>query len=81
MEKEIDIEKLKEIVPIELGKRVNYLRQKNGMSQIQLGRQIGNDRQYVNKIEKGKINPTLIKLLSISEALNVSLKELLEITY
>ena len=39
-----------------IGKTIKYLREKKGMSQQALSEKLGVDRQYVWRLENGKIN-------------------------
>ncbi|MGB5819847.1 MAG: helix-turn-helix transcriptional regulator [Saonia sp.] len=41
-----------------------------------MARACGKDRQALEKLENGKVNPTIYSLLEISEALDVFLSEL-----
>jgi putative transcriptional regulator len=63
----------------QIGKRIIYLREKRGWSQSDLARESGKDRQAIEKLENGKVNPTAYSLYEISKALGVSLAELLAI--
>jgi putative transcriptional regulator len=66
----------REKLKIELGKRIINLREKKGWSQSDLARACNKDRQAIEKLENGKVNPTLYTLLEIANALEVSLSEL-----
>jgi len=59
-----------------IGQRIVVLREKKGMSQSDLARACGKDRQAIEKIENGKVNPTIYSLYEISKALEVKLFEL-----
>lgn len=67
-------EKLKKLV----GQRIVSLREKKGWSQSDLARACGKDRQAIEKLENGKVNPTLYSLLEVADALNVPLTALVE---
>lgn len=67
-------EQLKKII----GQRIIDLRTKKGWSQSDLARACNKDRQAIEKLENGKVNPTLYSLLEISKALGVSLKKLVD---
>lgn len=62
-----------------VGKNVQKLRQIKGLSQVDLvGKIEGNiDTTNISRIETGRTNPTIYTLFRISEALGVSLQELL----
>jgi len=68
-------EKLKKAI----GHRIVELRTKKGWSQADLARESGKDRQAIEKLENGKVNPTLYSLLEIAKALDVSLSVLVDI--
>ena len=59
-----------------IGQRIVELRTKKGWTQSDLARACHKDRQAVEKLENGKVNPTLYSLLEISEALDVPLYRL-----
>ncbi|WP_312923285.1 helix-turn-helix domain-containing protein [Empedobacter brevis] len=63
----------------ELGKRIVQLREKKGWSQSDLARACHKDRQVIEKLESGKVNPTLYTLLEIANALEVSLSKLVDL--
>lgn len=67
-------DKLKKLI----GQRVVDLRTKKGWSQSDLAREVGKDRQAIEKLENGKVNPTLYSLSEIADALNVSLPVLVD---
>ena len=62
-----------------IGQRVIELREKKGWSQSDLAREAGKDRQAIEKIENGKVNPTVYSLLEIVKALDVSLSHFFNI--
>jgi len=69
----VDKEQLKKKV----GQRIVELRSQKGWSQSDLARATGKDRQAVEKLENGKVNPTLYSLLEIAKALEIPLKKLI----
>ncbi|HEY9009341.1 MAG TPA: helix-turn-helix transcriptional regulator [Ohtaekwangia sp.] len=68
-------EKLKKLI----GQRIVELRTKKGWSQADLARECGKDRQAIEKLENGKVNPTLYSLIEIAKALGVTLSNLVDI--
>ena len=70
----VDKEQLKK----KIGQRIVELRKKKGWSQSDLARACNKDRQAMEKLENGKVNPTLYSLLEISKALETPLKNLLD---
>lgn len=61
-----------------VGKRIVELRTKKGWSQSDLARACGKDRQAIEKLENGKVNPTIYSLLEIAIGLEVDLFQLLK---
>ncbi len=62
----------------QLGKNVARLREAAGLSQTELALRCDKDRQSLNRLEKGRINPSVYYLSQIAEELKVSLKDLLD---
>lgn len=62
-----------------IGQRIVELRTQSGWSQSDLARAVGKDRQAIEKLENGKVNPTLYSLLEIANSLEVSLSKLVDI--
>ena len=65
-------EKLKKLI----GLKIVELRTKKGWSQSDLAREAGKDRQAIEKLENGRVNPTLYSLQEIANALGVPLTAL-----
>ena len=63
----------------EFGKRIIMLREQKGWSQSDFARACNKDRQAIEKIENGKVNPTLYTLLELANALEISLGELMDL--
>ncbi|KGE13824.1 helix-turn-helix domain-containing protein [Sphingobacterium deserti] len=61
-----------------LGKRIVELRKQKNWSQSDLARACSKDRQAIEKLENGKVNPTLYTLLEIANAMEISLRALVE---
>ncbi|MFL0110226.1 helix-turn-helix domain-containing protein [Tenacibaculum maritimum] len=68
----------KEQLKKKVGQRVIALRSRKGWSQSDLARACNKDRQALEKLENGRVNPTIYSLLEIAKALEVSLKELVD---
>ncbi|WP_172280540.1 helix-turn-helix domain-containing protein [Chryseobacterium sp. LAM-KRS1] len=64
----------------ELGKRIIELREQKGWSQADLARACNKDRQAIEKLENGKVNPTLFTLLEVANALEISLSRLVDLS-
>lgn len=74
---EIELNKLSQEIPKKVGEQIVLFRKKRNLSQTELARIVGKDRQYLYKIEKGKVTPNITTLAILAMALNVSLSELL----
>lgn len=61
-----------------LGVHIATLREKAGLSQNDLALKSDKDRQSLNRLEKGRINPSAFYLKQLADQLGVSLKELLD---
>lgn len=68
----------KEQLKKKVGQRIVELRSQKGWSQSDLARACNKDRQALEKLENGKVNPTIYSLLEIAKALEVNLKELVD---
>ncbi|PCJ97588.1 MAG: transcriptional regulator [Flavobacteriaceae bacterium] len=69
----------KEDLKKSIGKRIVALRTAKGWSQSDLARACNKDRQAIEKLENGKVNPTLYSLLEVAMALEVELKVVVDI--
>ncbi|MDW3196766.1 MAG: helix-turn-helix transcriptional regulator [Cytophagales bacterium] len=61
-----------------IDQRIIELRTEKGWSQSDLARACGKDRQAIEKLENGKVNPTLYSLYEVAKALDVHPKVLLD---
>ncbi len=78
---DIQLKKLRDNLLVDLGKRIQELRESKGFSQVDLaGKMLGKfDTTNISRIESGRTNPTIFTLFRIAEALEVPLNELLVI--
>jgi len=67
----------KEDLQRKIGLRVIELRDQIGWSQSDLARACNKDRQAIEKIENGKVNPTLFSLYEIAKALEIPVSKLI----
>ena len=58
---------------IELGLKVKSIRVSKSLTQTELANNIGKDHPSINRLEKGKINPSYIFLLEVANGLGVSI--------
>jgi transcriptional regulator with XRE-family HTH domain len=61
-----------------VGLRIIELREKKGWQQVELARACRKDRQAIEKLENGRVNPTLYSLCEIAKALDVPLASLVD---
>lgn len=62
-----------------IGERISVMREKKGLSQSDLARLTGKDRQSIYKVEKGQFNATVFYLSELAKALQIKLSELTDI--
>jgi transcriptional regulator with XRE-family HTH domain len=61
-----------------VGAVVREFREQAGYSQERLSAECGFDRTYISRVERGIINPTVIRLWRIADVLRVPLGEVAE---
>lgn len=61
-----------------IGERVAYYRKQKGINQSELARELEKDRQAIQRIEAGKVNPTIKTLFEISKILEVTIEALIK---
>ena len=61
---------------MEIGKRIEEIREQVGLSQSALARAIGTSQSAISQIEAGERNPSFDMLRQIAKALNVSIPHL-----
>lgn len=65
---------------VALGDRIRQLRSEQGISQAELARRCDRDRQSIERIENGKVNPSIFILYQISLAMGVSLVDMMPLS-
>ncbi len=68
------LNELKDSIPKIIGTRIKNLRKEKGLTQTELAELVGKDRQYLYKIEKGKVTPNIVTISALAIALEISLK-------
>ena len=63
---------------LQLGLKVKELREGKGLSQTELAYKIGKDQPSINRLEKGRVNPSIIYLPQICEGLEITIEELVK---
>jgi ribosome-binding protein aMBF1 (putative translation factor) len=61
-----------------LGRHIAQTREKAGLSQSELALRCDKDRQSINRLEKGRMNPTAYYLSELAAELNIPMKDLLD---
>ena len=61
-----------------VGNQIKKYRKINKLSQTELASIVGKDRQYLYKIEKGKVKSNIVTISLLAVALKVSLSELFQ---
>lgn len=69
---------LKETIPKLVGNRIKDFREDKGITQTELAELVGKDRQYLYKIEKGKVTSNIVTIAALANALEISLKDLFD---
>lgn len=72
------MDQAQKIFRINLGKRIEQERVKNGMDQSTLAAIIGRDKQFINRYERNGANPTAYILSQLSSALKITPNDLLD---
>lgn len=68
----------KEVFLKKVGRHIAAVREGKSISQAELARSCDKDPQSLNRLEKGRINPSIFYLYEISKELGISLKDLLD---
>ena len=61
-----------------IGLAVAEFRRKAGFSQERLSAECGFERTYLSRVERGILNPTMIRVWAIADVLGTPLQELVE---
>lgn len=69
---------IKEAFLKKLGRNIARLREEAGLSQTELALRCDKDRQSLNRLEKGRINPSVFYLSQIADELKTHVKNLLD---
>ena len=66
----------KKIELIKLGKKIKQIRLEKNLTQFELAVKINKDQQSIQRLEKGKINPSYIYLLEVCTGLEIPFIEI-----
>lgn len=64
---------------LKLGKRIAKLRKQKKISQVDFAYMLDKEKQNLNRIEKGKTNPTIWTLNQIAKLLEVPIQKLFDL--
>lgn len=67
----------KEVLLKNLGERIREIREEKGITQKELAHSIGKDQQSIQRLETGRVNPSIYYLCEIAEGLEVAVEHLL----
>ena len=70
----------KDIVINLLAENIRLQRLKNRLTQENLAEMSGVSTKYINSIEAGKVNPSIVVVVNICEALNVDINKIINTT-
>lgn len=73
--------KSKEILLKEFGQQVKNIRLSKKLTQVEVSTAMGRDQQSLQRVESGRVNPSLSYLLELAQALQVDPKELFDFDY
>ncbi|MBA3674832.1 MAG: helix-turn-helix transcriptional regulator [Chitinophagaceae bacterium] len=68
----------KDVYLKKLGRNIAHLRERSGISQTELALRCDKDRQSLNRLERGRINPSIFYLKEIAAELKLPVKELID---
>jgi len=69
----------KEVLLKSLGEKIREIRDKKGITQKELAHSINKDQQSIQRLEAGKINPSVYYLYEVAKGLEVGINELLNL--
>ena len=73
------LNELKKTIPKLIGDIIRNLRKEKGLTQTQLAQLVGKDRQYLYKIEKGRVIPNIVTISALAIALEIPLQVFFDI--
>jgi transcriptional regulator with XRE-family HTH domain len=72
----VAVEVNKDIALQHLGNRIKKIRLSKKLTQVDLASRANKDQQSIQRLEKGRVNPSYVYLLEICAALGVSLSDI-----
>jgi putative transcriptional regulator len=71
----------KDIFLRQFGEHIRSMRLKKNLTQFDVASAVGKDRQSIQRLEAGKINPTVFYLFELAEGLQVDFKDLTDFKF
>lgn len=68
----------KEILQKNFGLHVKKLRLQKGLTQVEVSSSMNKDQQSLQRIESGKVSPSLFYLFQLAQSLDVTIAELMK---
>lgn len=68
----------RESIESRFGNRVRYLREKAGLSQVEMSHTFGIDRGHISELENGKRSPCLPMLETLASGFKITIAELMK---
>jgi transcriptional regulator with XRE-family HTH domain len=65
-------------IAVRFGQRIRRLREKRGLSQVEMAHRFGIDRGHISDLERGKKNVCLPMLEVLSKGFGISVSELMK---
>ncbi|WP_197189471.1 helix-turn-helix domain-containing protein [Pseudoalteromonas sp. NGC95] len=62
---------------VAIGKNIKVMRARREVSQAELAFKAGLNQSYLSRVENGSVNITVLKLKTVSDALQCNIRELL----
>jgi putative transcriptional regulator len=60
------------------GQHIKNVRKSKGMTQVEVASAMQRDQQSLQRVESGRVNPSLTYIIELAAALNVKVTELIE---
>jgi putative transcriptional regulator len=63
------------------GQHIKQMRKSKGLTQIEVASAMRRDQQSLQRVESGRVNPSLTYLIELATALNVPFPELVDFSF
>lgn len=62
---------------VSFGHNIKKIRREKGLTQIDVSSNMNRDQQSLQRVESGRVNPSLLYLIDLAEALDITLSDLM----